>query len=984
EFKAVQNEITALEIELTATKAVEPKISIFVPTDPIDVVLTGFEIRNFTRFSDRNEEQTQLEIGSVSLKANESVKIRAYFKGLNKTTSSITSQVVTEDNLLKETFYFPIFTEKPLNVTITPSSAIVGENILVSAKDEEGLGIETVKIIIKTPTGRTVKELLGNGQNNRGLNGRYLIENNLDPGNYKIQILAEGFKFFETELEIGKKNVLKIETPITLNIQKDTGKTSKVIEVENTSDDAIEGIGFEIVSTPTSNAEIKLEVSGISRIEGKQKQNITLRAEYKGENKELRTDGDYKLIVHGNIVGKYATRTESSVYANYNQKLEADCIEFSKSRLSVSLLAETDFSGPSTRELSYANPLLNPAVNLERRNFLNTSGLGSEKQVELTAKNKCNETVTLTPEIPANSFIEVKSNPITIQAGQEQPIIITVGNKVNVLNFGKKIYNIELRFKADQLVKRLPLDVMVWSSKFALVAPTNIELSIAERKTGEKTVIGEPIQIMNAGEADIEAIELSTDPSNKGGLKFDILPHEPYPVLKRGQQIFPPKFLQITADQLKSGDVLSQIFINGTIEGKRVLLRQINLVIHVSAANCLEIAQSRYDFVKDQVTGVIGKELTITNHCSEPVRITSVTATNDLGLNTLSRTPLSNAKGEIPREGIGKFSIEFGVNQEQKTETGLVINGVLLNSQTPIESEPIPVNIDIGPGARVEGAATLEYDIPICEEKEKTLKIKFPLQANELNANCSNSYCDSTQIAEFLVKKISDKVEQVKNRIGLEKGLQTQSFKTFEDLGVKDEIFTVFLQNDVLTPDVLKNEIEKEKLGYSRLKTFSTEYDTVQGFESKRPATNFLSNRIFQQTDSMKGCGSYSIRIKGSVPVINNKLREDSAMVFIEQTQKNSPEPLECAPRIENFSNFLPTDKGIDTATILGTLPGTVFTDNSSLDDLGQRLAKVLFGTEKRFVQHNTNKLLLDFGPVMEKKLLKLQMGSSLGNVQTI
>lgn len=973
-FKAIKDEVNALEIELTATESVKPVVSINTPKDPINVVLTGFDIRNFTEFINQEKEDTSLEISSISLNKNETLKIRVYFKGLNETTSSIATQIVAGNEVIKETFYFPIFVEKEMNVTVSPSNATLGENITVLAKDVDGIGIEDAKIEIKSLGKRTVKTIQGNASNNRGLSGRYFIENNLDPGRYKLLVTAPGFKFFETEIEIGKTNVLKIESPIKLNILKEIKKASKTVSLSNTGEETIENISFTLIKAEEFDESFKVEVSGPTSLPGKASpSNLVIKAEFIGEDIEARKASHVKLVVTGNIVGKYSTKSEETIDLTFNQKLEENCIEFSKQKLGVALLAETDFTKDFGGSFAYSNPPLNPFTNPQRRQELKTVGLSASKNVDFVAKNKCNEKVVLRPAFKGNQFIKIDAQEIALDAGAEQPVIITVTNLVDQADFGRRIHNFDLVFEASQLTKRIPLSVSILSSRFAIIAPTNIEIAIAQPTPNAKIRVVEPIMILNQGEFDIEAIDLSIDPTSEGGLKFSIFPVQAFPLLRRGQSVFPPKAIVIEADQIKSGDVLTQINVFGTIEGKRLLLRTINVISHVSAPGCMQVSPTTFFFERVKPEGVISKEIKIKNLCSEPLRISSASIESELGQNQLGIRPISNQTGLIGLNFEETFALELGVKAISQINTALKINGVLVNSQTPISSEPLTASINIGPTSVQEGKATQEFEMNVCEEPNKKVTVKFPLPTNYANPNCSEGYCDAVQLTDFLAKKINQKVQEIDGRVSLEKGETTGDFKTFEDLKVREEEFTVFFQNDNLTPEELKKAISEDK--YYKIRHYIVELDSVKGYEAKRTGKAFLGSRILLETENFRGCGKYIARIKGSVPVINGKLRTDSIILFVEVTQ-DKDETAECLPVIENFSNFLPRDRDVDAKSSLGVLPGTVFTEQQGLEEMGKKMAEVLFNSSERYVNKNTNKLLLELGTgkELQGRLLKLDI----------
>ena len=157
----------------------------------------------------------------------------------------------------------------------------------------------------------------------------------------------------------------------------------------------------------------------------------------------------------------------------------------------------------------------------------------------------------------------------------------------------RRVFNFDLKWQADQLTKRLPLQVVVWSSKFSLLGPSNIELFISQQP-GTEQIVRYPVYLTNVGEGAIQGLDIAIDgASNVEGFNFSIFPPEAFPLLNRGQSVFPPKVIEVRVDKAKSQSIQKTLTVYGTAEGRRLPLKSINVFVHASSPNCLQVLGSK-------------------------------------------------------------------------------------------------------------------------------------------------------------------------------------------------------------------------------------------------------------------------------------------------------------------------------------------------------------------------------------------------------
>ncbi len=968
-FKAVKDERYALEIELNPSTDVTGTIKGSTSKTNPKLYFIGYGINNFAEFPDNNKTDTSIEVSSVVVLENQPVKARLYFRTAQLENASITTQLITGETVITETFYFNIYLEKNLVVKTEPEFISLGKDFSVVVKDEDSVGVENATIRISNVNGEIVRTIHGDGSRDKGQGGIYRLENSFESGKYKIDIRAEGFKPLGIEVDIAKTGILKLPTEVEIIIANNEDSAEKRVKVENSSDERIQDITFEIRKKANWPAGMDLIINPLSYIEPNSSQYTTFIGEYEGE--ENREHGEADIIVKGTILGKYPVVAETKAVIRYNPELDESCLEFSKEKLVVYLLGNAE----------------------------------SAKELYLTIKNKCNLELTLTPEVVASGRrdeqINIELNDVILQpAGREeagtsqdsQEVRIDVVNGMERNYAGKKVFKYDIFFKSDAVTKSIPLEVVIWDKRFALQVNRNIELWLATVQPGQPPIARVPLFVRNVGEADIENLTFTISAAYaRGNVDIKIEPSIPIQTLKKGQSLLPPLWVVATALRTERATLhdVKQIVVKGTIDDRQYDFGPIWVNTHISPPECLQVFPTTVEFHSSRSKeGAMSKEITIKNTCAEDVRIRDVDPKN-FGSNWLSLVPASEY---------------LGINQETKAQLILTkredwfgppqpafIKGFLLRSNAWTTAAPINIDIKLGENAEESKVASDAFELEVCEEngeegkREKKL-VRFPKIA--LTNNCDTAYCDAESLANFLVEKIEDKIRDAKRQVRNYNSEILNSncdpnitaYCSFDRLGVKTASYDVYFMNDSLSPAMLRDVINKRS---TELKIFRVDFVSYQ--TEPGSLLGGYGNQIFMN-HLVQGCGRYKMRIDGAVRVQGTKLLPDYINILVnfypegeEEIEGQPPEARQltdqCLPKIQNVMNFLPLDKSYSQANSMESWLGLVESEDRDLDKLGEEFAENLFESKQRFVSSigGSNGLVLRKG-THEGYIIKLEM----------
>ena len=150
-----------------------------------------------------------------------------------------------------------------------------------------------------------------------------------------------------------------------------------------------------------------------------------------------------------------------------------------------------------------------------------------------------------------------------------------------------------------------------------------------------KAVDRVPIPIMNVGTIpiyDVRAQFISGIPEN---VTLKVEGPVSTSILLPGQQLIPPLVVVGESSVDKVHDSIAKLNITGIVEGRRVVLRTIDVGVRTGTSSCLRMSAVNTPllFVSSELTGTIAQRVTLRNECWA-VRITQVSSS--VGTNTFT------------------------------------------------------------------------------------------------------------------------------------------------------------------------------------------------------------------------------------------------------------------------------------------------------------------------------------------------------------
>lgn len=550
----------------------------------------------------------------------------------------------------------------------------------------------------------------------------------------------------------------------------------------------------------------------------------------------------------------------------------------------------------------------------------------------------------------------------------------------------------QVNFRAPQLAATLPLEVVFSDRSRAIQAPSSLELNLIKSGNTKATDrVAVPITNIGTGVVyDIQAkltggdkptdISLKIENANQSSATNVSYGYTPNNALQPGQTLFPPLAIVGESATDKVGLYSQKLEITGLMDGRRTLMRTIDVFVRTGGTSCLEISafDTPVSFISSEITGTLSKRITVRNKCLEPVQITSVFP-ESLSGNSLAITPVigilegesvwgSNASlvnqenvlsfadvsGSllIEKDAEEEFNIVLTKGNALKNQFSATVKGIMVLSQKPVESNPLPFEIAIGAGELEHSNTTNGIEVPVCEGG--TTNVRFPLLAKK--AECSQAYCDAeqasnmiSQLVEQQIAKAVQLMQSKKNDASQFAGCDiTERYCTFSQLGIKSPSIDLYLQNDNLSSQMLEYVMRDGT--YPRLSRIQSEPMTSLAGEgadesfAQRLGTG-LGNKLFLAP--IQGCGKYTISIIGGVEIVTNQLQSDDGInigIKVNSNQKTA----ECQDKIYNAAVFLPKDRSLTLQNSHQTLLGVVKYSGTELQEPSKWLAEEVFGSDTR------------------------------------
>ncbi len=1005
-FRASLGELYALEVGLSPSAA--KKVTVKASTAKLKpkIGFQGYGVDNFSEFPDTNSADTSIEAENVVLDSREATGVRLYFKALDVENSSIVLQLISGETIINEQFRFSVYREKNISFRTIPAAPSYGQDFVMLLQDEQKNPIENAQIRLTKANGAELLTITGDGSSKRGANGRYSVKNSFDAGTVKYEARAPNYRLLQGTIEITKAGIMEFSAPETyIQIAKGKQASDTQLELRNKSKQPIDQqVSFDVEPIGTLPEGFSIKVTPISTLQANASQRIMVTAEYSGPKDTAH--GEARITARGRTQQGFTVSAEAKVIADYNPTIPADCVEFSKNGIVVYVASGMDDRSFYDRQYNrtYANSgtgtvdTTNRLGQTDPSAYYRYSGFAAGSQETFTAKlgqkAQCQVNLDLKPEVivrgQKDEGIQVDSGAIklspqlsSVQANRTdtQEISVNVANKMLRNYPGKQSFKYDIVYKGEGFEKSLPVEVIVWNPRYALQVSRNIELYLGPDQTGRYGA-QVPLFVRNIGEADIENVQFRVSSATSGGnVQIQVLPDFPIQFLKKGNSIDPPQTLVASVTRNEKTTLVDQkvLDITGVIDGATFSFGPVNVISHISAAQCITAVPSNVSFVSTQSTqGALEQLITIRNTCAEESRILGVSQPAGIGLNRLFLYPMDAFLG--PGQ-----EAQFALRLEKKQDYSgpvqpIYVHAFLPRSGTPIDSNPIIADIKLGKNVAKGTAATEEITMDVCEGGKKN--VRMPLIASGNSPLCDTSYCDAVQLANFLATRIEGKIRdaerQVQNRSAeIQKTDCSQfdlarGFCTFDGLGVKNETFYVYLSQDNLSPEILNKALDGTN-GTSR--SFRAQF--FQGTSGGEYLGGY-SKQIFLN-NNIRGCGAYAIKLNGTVAVQGNRIVPDLMNIVVDVVHDASDPAKQateqCLARIQNVGNFLPRDEGLTKSTKYNTWMGVVQAQDQSLEPLAADVAKGLFGSDQRSVtgDFSTNTLLLNLGST-EGYITRLEM----------
>ncbi|MCK4883323.1 MAG: carboxypeptidase regulatory-like domain-containing protein, partial [Candidatus Diapherotrites archaeon] len=388
DFKAVTEEFYALEIDLSSNKPVSITLKLDTDKTAPKLQFTGYDVDEFVDqqegelmspetdisgqgFLEMEEvnlelqntsnplgfsqggESTSLTISSLGVSPERPRKIRVYFKAIEEGSAEIKMQAIGE-GILDETFIFEIERNKPLIVSITPSSPQIGQAFTVKVLDgEDGNPVQNAVVHVKNSSRELVSTVIGKESTRHGLRGEYYFRNSLDPGFYTVIVNAEGYKGEEAELVIARDGILEIRSPINISIAEQSKESSVSLAIKNTGEEEVQELEYEIEKGDDFPDEFSVSVTMPQSIGKGQDSTATIRVLVNlDEDSEESFYGEADLIIKGMVAGNYPTNSVTKLQINYNKQLEEDCLYFDTEHLMIRFIGRAGSTGMAEIEVT--------------------------------------------------------------------------------------------------------------------------------------------------------------------------------------------------------------------------------------------------------------------------------------------------------------------------------------------------------------------------------------------------------------------------------------------------------------------------------------------------------------------------------------------------------------------------------------------------------------------------------------------------------
>ncbi len=983
------------------------------------LVFTKTETGTFGKLEDNGNKDTSISVTLSGTSTATGTDARIHFLPEEEGQTTIQLQIISNNEAWNQTLSLEIVQPKHLNVVVA-DFVETGEKIELFITDDEGNTVGNALISLTDAEGKLAASMKGTNTLNKGENGKYILDKSLDAGLYQLKVKLPGYADAEEGIAIGIKEPLKVDK-VELSIPFGQTKVTQNVSVTNTTKHSLTNVTGELITFEGFPNEFTLEIGTIPIIAPNGKATLPITATYSGETESTATlTGSAQLKLSGNAALSFPIHGQTSVAVVYNKKLDSSCLQFNKDKLSVVVMGENqpygNLYGGTTSTLNsnvpyygFSQGAASDVYNSQGYNGIGYNSSGTyqypeTKRVSVKATNNCGSELTLIPGITSQDGqpvvdgfrIAAIDSSFKLAQGQEKQVDFEVSNQLFHAGFSPTGINYFATFSSAQLVATLPFEVTFWDRSRAIQTPSSIELTLIKanaKSATDKALI--PITNIGAGPIYSLTATLEGEAVNDVSLKLENPPNKNtgnQSILLPGQTLYPP--LSIVGESLRdeSSVVTKRIIISGIVEGRRMNLKEIEVFARTGSSSCLEISafDTPISFISSETIGSLSKNVTLSNKCLEPVRVTGVEP-ESIGANTFDLSP-TNGNDIIEKDEEVEYNLILTKANAHKAQLSISVKGIMVLSQKTIQSNTLPVHVALGEQELEFSQASNPVQVPVCEGG--TLNVRYPVQAKK--NECGQAYCDAEQAAHYLSEIIEKQMVKVLQQTQSKKNDATQftscdisnRYCTFSQLGVSSPSVDLYLQHDSLTPNLMEYVMKSGP--YPRLGSLATSLEPQLKGESadnvfaSRLGTGF-GNAVF--LPEIRGCGVYRVAIIGGVEVVTNQLQADKITIGIKLVQDRE-KTAECQDKIYNAANFLPKDRSLSVGNSHQTLFGVVEYD-AGLEDPAQVLAETVFGSKERATQNSgTNRMHLKIGnlsqSIVELTLDPATKGDGTKNIVTV
>ena len=435
-----------------------------------------------------------------------------------------------------------------------------------------------------------------------------------------------------------------------------------------------------------------------------------------------------------------------------------------------------------------------------------------------------------------------------------------------------------------------------------------------------------------------------------------------------------------------------------------------------SGYNCLKanLADSMGDPYMFPSSGVqIGKMITVTNTCAEPVMISGATPadykpnTNVYGMVTPLASPIMMFLPQVLVQPGAAVKVPLSITTAspavKRERYEIVVNGVTQISQTLISSKPFSVKLYSGITLNEEKSKSTTVRLKECvapnsKEEQREVELVAPLTTE--STNCAERYCDAQNAAKYLSQKILQVVQKARAAGYSHKNTTSDGFPcqlegacTFAEIGMdEEELFDLYLQNDSISTSMLNKELNNLNDGGNDTpfregaylsSGFLVEPVLVDLGYIKQRAIAGYGKTVFFDT-SFNGCGYYQVSISGAFKSGVEGLDTMTPVLIIRARPINGNKKIvtkECQNVITNITNFNPIDSGLGIGKEYGSWLTTINSE-TKFNDIAKRISKNRFKTEDRVTSaSNGNTIIIKEGALTNALAQVCVSGSETKNI---